>query len=55
MKNLKKDREKRADVKKNLLAELLNNIKMLKLYGWEQKFNKRVQDARDDEMIAFRK
>lgn len=42
MKKLKRERERLSDAKKNLLSELLNNIKMLKLYGWENFFNKRV-------------
>lgn len=39
MKVLKKEKERLADTKKNLLGEVLNNIKMLKLFGWEDNFN----------------
>ena len=44
-----------GDIKRNLLAELLNNIKILKLYGWVDEFKKRVKTARDNEMVAFQK
>jgi hypothetical protein len=29
-----KEKERLGDIKKNQLSEILNNIKMLKLYGW---------------------
>jgi ATP-binding cassette subfamily C (CFTR/MRP) protein 1 len=37
-KTLRKEKERLADRKKNLLTEVLNNIKMLKLFGWEASF-----------------
>lgn len=40
-------------MKKNFLGEVLNNIKMLKLFGWENLFSKRVSAAREEEMESF--
>lgn len=36
------ERERLSDVKSNLLSEMLNNIKMLKLYGWQPEFESRI-------------
>jgi len=49
-KELRKEKERLADVKKNLLGEVLNNIRVLKLFGWEEYFSTKVQQARDSEM-----
>jgi hypothetical protein len=32
---------------------MLNNIKMLKLYGWQPEFQKRIKNAREDEMVKY--
>ncbi len=55
MKVLRREKERLGDTKKNLLGEVLNNIKMLKLFGLEDNFSRRVQYARDQEMQAFKK
>jgi len=36
---LSKEKERLGDDKKNLLGEVFNNIKMLKLFGWERHFS----------------
>jgi Na+-transporting methylmalonyl-CoA/oxaloacetate decarboxylase gamma subunit len=46
---LKPMREEREEVEKesrSVLSEVFNNIKMIKLYGWQQLFHKRLVDTR---------
>ena len=37
---------KESMVEKDLKLEFLTQIKMLKLYGWEQKFSNRIKESR---------
>lgn len=39
---LQKERLKLGDNKSNDINEILNNAKMLKLYGWQDKFKTRI-------------
>lgn len=48
------ERERLSDIKNNLLSEMLNNIKMLKLYGWQPEFESRILNARVLEMAKYR-
>lgn len=45
---------KYKDRRVKLMNEILNGMKVLKLYAWEPSFEKRVLDVRDDEIKALR-
>ena len=47
---LRKEKDEICNKKNNLLSEVFNNIKMLKLYGWQDFFQNRVCKVRDDEI-----
>ena len=49
-KDMHKEKNKIVDRKNNLISEVLNNIKTLKLYGWQQEFQKRIFDTHDEEI-----
>lgn len=51
--NISYERERLTDIKNNLMSEVLNNIKMLKIYGWQDEFKNRIQQARDNEMVKY--
>jgi len=38
--------EKESKVESDLKLEFLTYVKMLKLYGWEQKFSSRIKESR---------
>lgn len=40
----------KRDTRMKLLTELLNNMKIFKLYNWENKIGERVHNARAEEM-----
>lgn len=49
-------REKKDEIGKEnstLLNEVFNNIKMIKLYGWQDFFHKRMVDKRAEEMKLY--
>ena len=41
---------KKKDQRSRLMNEVLNGMKVLKLYAWERHFNKGVYDIRSEEM-----
>lgn len=41
---------KYTDIRVSLTKEFLKNFKMIKLYSWENSYNKRIEDARNMEM-----
>jgi len=45
----------RKDEKMNLLTEMLNNIKMLKLYAWTSFFEKKLNERRESELHILRR
>ena len=45
---------KLKDTRINLTSEVLNGIKVLKLYGWEKSFGDRIQAIRDSEVSILR-
>ncbi len=53
-KAVREERERLSDIKNNLLSEMLNNVKILKLYGWQPEFQSRVQKARQNEVEKYR-
>ena len=55
---LKRIQEQRTKVKEKrikIMNEVLNGIKVLKLYAWEKSFLKRVTDVRDEEIDVLKK
>jgi hypothetical protein len=45
----------KKDVRMKYCTELLNNIKIFKLYNWEQTIADRARDAREEEMKYTRR
>ena len=52
---LQKERLKLGDTKSNDINEILSNAKMLKLYGWQDKFKTRIQEGREKEKFALKR
>lgn len=46
---------KQKDRRIKLLSEVLNGIKALKLYAWEDSFNSLITEARKSELQTLRK
>ena len=46
---------KRKDERMNATTEVFNNIKMIKLYGWTETFEKRINEKRNSELEGIRK
>lgn len=47
-------KEKLSDIKNNMLSEIVNNIKIIKLYNWQHIFGDRLSEARIEEMNKYR-
>jgi ABC-type bacteriocin/lantibiotic exporter with double-glycine peptidase domain len=50
LKPLREEREEISKENSTILSEVFNNIKMIKLYGWQQLFHKRMVLTRQKEM-----
>ncbi len=50
-KDLQKKQMKNKDQRTRLISEILNNIKSLKLYGWEKPFQKRLLYVRNEKEL----
>lgn len=46
---------KNKDKRIKLMSEILNGMKVLKLYAWENSFNQIISDIRKDELTLLRK
>ena len=46
---------KRADKRISLMSEILNGIKVIKMYAWEKPFAKLVNQARREEIKLLKK
>lgn len=46
---------KKSDQRMRIATETFNNLKVIKLYGWDDVFLPRIQDARDEELKALEK
>ena len=46
---------KLKDKRTKMINEILNGIKVLKLYAWEGAFEKNVAQVRDEEVVAIKK
>ena len=44
---------RKKDHRSRLMDEVLNGMKVLKLYAWEKHFNKGVNDIRAEEMASL--
>ena len=54
-KKLQKTRMKLKDKRMKITTETFNNIKVLKLYSWEDEFLNRINNAREEEMANLEK
>lgn len=52
LKNLQRTQMKYKDERSRLTSEILNNIKSLKLYGWETPYLERLQHVRNDKELS---
>lgn len=52
MKNLQKTQMKYKDARSRLISEILNNIKSLKLYGWEGPYMEKLSHVRNEQELA---
>lgn len=55
LKNLQFKQMKMKDERVKLTNEILNGIKVLKLYAWEPSFEKMISDTRENELVNLRK
>lgn len=51
-KKLQKTQMKHKDERSRLISEILNNIKSLKLYGWERPYLEKLNHVRNDKELA---
>ncbi|KAF3988772.1 hypothetical protein FT663_03860 [Candidozyma haemuli var. vulneris] len=51
MKNLQKTQMKYKDARSRLISEILNNIKSLKLYGWEDPYMEKLKHVRNEQEL----
>ena len=52
---VQKERLKRKDERMKVTTETFENIKLLKLYNWENEFRDKIVDARESELVSTRK
>lgn len=52
MKNLQKTQMKYKDARSRLISEILNNIKSLKLYGWESPYMEKLSFVRNEQELG---
>ncbi|CAE6428317.1 unnamed protein product [Rhizoctonia solani] len=55
LKNLQQAQMKNRDARTRLMSELLNNIKSIKLYAWEDTFIRRILTLRNDQELKMLK
>ena len=44
-----------TDKRVSLMNEVINSIRLIKMYAWEDSFNEKIQNIRLDEMRALQK
>ena len=44
-----------TDKRVSLMNEVINSIRLIKMYAWEESFNEKIQKIRMDEMRALQK
>jgi ATP-binding cassette subfamily C (CFTR/MRP) protein 1 len=52
---LQKEMLKKKDQRMKITTETFNTLKLLKLYGWEDEFLGRIENARNEELNTYRK
>jgi len=52
---LQKDILKKKDARMKITTQVINGLKIVKLYAWEDEFLKRIQKARDEELGYLKK
>ncbi|KAF9030066.1 P-loop containing nucleoside triphosphate hydrolase protein [Rhodocollybia butyracea] len=55
MQRFQKLRMKKTDARIQMVTETMNVLRMVKFFGWEGMMNKRIKDAREDELTYLRK
>jgi hypothetical protein len=50
---LEEEKMKRVDARMKLTTEVLNHLKLLKLYSWENEFMKKILDLRNKELDIY--
>ncbi|CDR46108.1 CYFA0S22e00100g1_1 [Cyberlindnera fabianii] len=55
MKTLQKKQMKNKDERTRIIGEILNNIKSLKLYGWEKPYKEKLNHVRNDKELMTMK
>lgn len=50
---LQKQKLKKNDVRMKVTTEVINGLKMVKLYAWEEEFSKRIEKARNEELSVL--
>ncbi|KAJ6502921.1 P-loop containing nucleoside triphosphate hydrolase protein [Mycena vitilis] len=55
VKSVQKERMKRTDERVQSVSEAMNVLRMVKLFGWEEKMNVRIGEKRDEELVWIRK
>ena len=55
MKGLQIEQMKNKDRRNKMMDEILNGIKIIKLYAWEASFRSKVDDIRAKEIAALKK
>ncbi|KAJ6468064.1 P-loop containing nucleoside triphosphate hydrolase protein [Mycena vitilis] len=53
--SVQKERLKRTDERVQAVSEAVNVLRMVKLFGWEEKMNARIGEKRDSELVWIRK
>ncbi|KAJ7367252.1 P-loop containing nucleoside triphosphate hydrolase protein [Mycena albidolilacea] len=53
--SVQKERLKRTDERVQSVSEAVNVLRMIKLFGWEEKMKTRIGDKRDSELVWIRK
>ncbi|KDR83054.1 hypothetical protein GALMADRAFT_238844 [Galerina marginata CBS 339.88] len=53
LQSVQKNKMKRTDARVQDVTEAVSVLRMIKLFGWEGKMSKRIQDRRDDELAAM--
>ncbi|KAF8182307.1 multidrug resistance-associated ABC transporter [Pholiota molesta] len=51
--DVQRNKMKKTDARVQAVTEVVNALRMVKLFGWERKMSKRIRDARDEELLAI--
>ncbi|KAF9481117.1 multidrug resistance-associated ABC transporter [Pholiota conissans] len=51
--DVQRKKMKKTDARVQAVTEVVNVLRMVKLFGWEEKMSKRIREARDDELNSI--